>query len=387
MRKDVAAADRCAAVRDAARNWTHAGLIDAAEAAHFTQAYPDDRRRLTPVLRSLAFVFTLLAVLAGFLLLVLVTGSPGDHAAQALALPVGVALLAVTEFLTGSQRLREAGVESATGLAGSGLLVVAAAWFADRVLSLGSTETTCFVCLVAAVVFAFGAWRWGSTVSAAFAVVCLGICLLELPAARVTWAVGALVLVPLAMRGSESPALCPSHRRACVAVLLVALVGLYVALHLGSWDGALLEHGALSHRSSPVRGLFVGTTALVPVGVVAVGAGTRRRMLLDLGLAFGVASLVTLRYYVHIAPLWAVLTASGSVLLLGGLALRRWLDRGGGRERGGYTAQPLSAAAETSRVVEAAVAVGVTPAHASPAEPRFAGKGGAAGGGGAGGSY
>ena len=62
---------------------------------------------------------------------------------------------------------------------------------------------------------------------------------------------------------------------------------------------------------------------------------------MNLGIVLGVASLVTLRFYVHVAPVWVVLVASGAAALLATLAVRRLLASGPGGERDGFTAEPL----------------------------------------------
>jgi hypothetical protein len=106
-------------------------------------------------------------------------------------------------------------------------------------------------------------------------------------------------------------------------------------------------------------------------------------------------SLVTLRYYVHVA-LWVVLACAGGGLVLSALALNRWLARAPSRERRGFTAELLFADEARLRVLELVpvVAAHAPAAHAPeagplrpPVEPGFQGGGGSFGGGGAGGSY
>ena len=53
-------------------------------------------------------------------------------------------------------------------------------------------------------------------------------------------------------------------------------------------------------------------TALVPLVILTWGIGSRRTFLIDTGIVLLGLSLVTLRYYVHIAPLWVVLTGAGA---------------------------------------------------------------------------
>jgi hypothetical protein len=109
---------------------------------------------------------------------------------------------------------------------------------------------------------------------------------------------------------------------------------------------------------------------------------------LDTGIVVAALSLITLRYYVHIAATWLVLTLAGTALVLLALALNRWLSRGPEKERDGFTAEPLFADEARVRARELVPVVAAhAPAPQPPAEPGFQGGGGTFGGGGAGGSF
>ncbi len=110
--------------------------------------------------------------------------------------------------------------------------------------------------------------------------------------------------------------------------------------------------------------------------------------MLDLGIAFAALSLVTLRYYVHLAPLWVILAAAGAVLLLAALWLNRTLRRSADGERAGFTARPLYAG--LGALPSVAAVAGFTPeARIAPGSDsaNFTGGGGVSGGGGAAGSF
>jgi MFS family permease len=370
-------------VRRAAREWLGADLVDAAAVASFDAAYPDDRRRLGPVLRALVFVFSLLGIGAGYALMLLVSDVRSQGPGW-FAFVYGLLLGISAEVLTARYRLDDAGIESAAALAGGAFLLIGVGWFGGEVLWLSRDWQVRTLLLAGVIICGLIAWRWGLLVAALLSVVLSGGWLVQFSAARLSWVLAALVIVPVGLRASESRALCPSHRRAWAAIVGLELVALYVALHLGSWDAGLLERGR-----PPVlvpRGWFIVTTTVLPVAITAYGVATRRRLVFDVGLLLGVASLVTLRQYVHIAPLWAILMGSGALLLGAALGLRRWLDRGRDRERGGYTAESWSA--QASRWAEMAPTVALaTPSDVHPEEARFVGKGGSAGGAGASGEY
>lgn len=176
------------------------------------------------------------------------------------------------------------------------------------------------------------------------------------------------------------------------AVVVVSLVGLYIAVHLGSFESGLVEEiGNLGRRSGPASNsellwwLSAIATALVPAALLAIAIRTRRVPILLVGLGTAIASLVTLRYYVHFAPLWVVLTVSGALVVVVVLALRRYLDSGLDRERAGFSAEALFVDLGRQRLLEAGATVHSLSPPARPIhqEPGFTGGGGDFGGGGA----
>ncbi|HEV7784020.1 MAG TPA: hypothetical protein VGQ28_01720, partial [Thermoanaerobaculia bacterium] len=246
------------------------------------------------------------------------------------------------------------------------------------------------LCLVGAALAAVAAWRWGYSLYAGAAIAALLVALACVPSGRLLWIVLPLVTGPFLVRLSESPRLPPSHRSSFTAVLTVALVGLYFAVHLGSWHWQLLEElgGASRMIQASMRDALwrfsEAATALVPLALLGLGIRGRRYPLLILGAGTAVASLVTLRWYVHLAPLWIVLTASGALLVGLVLGLRHWLDAGPGKERGGFTAEPLFQDLTRQRILEmGAAVVSLSPeARNLHEEPKFEGHGGQFGGGG-----
>jgi uncharacterized membrane protein YgcG len=174
----------------------------------------------------------------------------------------------------------------------------------------------------------------------------------------------------------------------------VALAGLYAAVHIGSWEAQIIEEVGERHRAAPPGGdllwsLAVAATALVPAVLLALGLRGRRYPLLLLGAGTAMASLVTLRYYVHLAPLWVVLVLSGAALAALVFALRRYLESGPKGERHGFTAAPLFQDPARQRWLEAGAAILTLSPEARPVheEPKFEGGGGEFGGGGASGQF
>jgi hypothetical protein len=146
------------------------------------------------------------------------------------------------------------------------------------------------------------------------------------------------------------------------------------------------------YRDRPTAGalatLAAVATGLVPLATLAWGVWSRRRWLIALGTLGVLASLVTLRFYVHVAPLWVVLLLGGGAALALATALRRYLDSGAGRERGGLTAEPLFGDGDGRSALELAVgAASATPEARAVEGPEFQPGGGRLGGGGASGTY
>ena len=393
MRPDAAEADRRREIREAARGWRRARAIDEATLAAVKAAYPDDRVRLGPAFRTLVFVFTAIALQAFFLLFMTVLPFRGRETGVFVLL-YGLGLCGLTELQVGPLRRDQGGTETASGLLGLGFLLGGVAWLLSDVLGLRFEPALAPFLAAATVLFAVAAVRWGSTFCAAVAALWLFALLTSLGPARLLWALGGLGLAGLCLAGGESPRLAPTHRRSTQAVLAVALLALYAAVHLGSWDSGFLEELSslgrrVSGRGSPPRPLSVLATGLLPLAILAGGVGLRHRLLLNLGAVVAIASLVTLRFYVHVAPLWVVLTVAGAASIALALALRPFLDSGEGRVRGGFTAEPRFQDPEKRSALEAMAAVAAfTPgARVAAEETKFTGAGGRSGGGGATGSF
>jgi len=399
MTPDLVRADRAAAVRRAARSWRRAGVIDDAALAAVEARHPDDRVRVGPVFRVLLFLFTLLAGIAGFGLVSVLassafprSGEPGLLAA--LSVLAGGAFAALTETQTGNLRRRQGGTEAATSFLAVGFLSGAVAWWVLRPPTLDVLHLFAGLCAVSAVLAA-AAWRWGYPLYAGAATAALLPALAGLPLGRLWWIVLPLAAAPFLLKLAAAPRLPPAHRGSWTAVLLVSLAALYAAVHIGSWEEQIIEEIGSLHFVTPApRGdalwwLSVAATALVPVVLLAFGIHGRRYPLLLLGAGTAVASLVTLRWYVHVAPLWVILTLSGAVLAAAVLLLRRYLESGPGGERHGFTAASLFQDLARQRLLEAGAAIATfTPAARTlHDEPGFQGGGGQFGGGGASGEF
>ena len=192
------------------------------------------------------------------------------------------------------------------------------------------------------------------------------------------------------LAGCDAKELPPSLRRCAAVTLLVSLAALYAAVNVVSLDKRLIESGIESISYGPeVRAVSILLTAAVPISVFIAGMLSRRRLLLNAAIVLAAASLLTLRYYIHVAPLWVVLGLSGALVLALAALLQRVLNSSAGKELRGYTVQPLLHDPEKRGVVEAVSSVAaVTPSARTMADKStFEGGGGKFGGGGASGSF
>jgi hypothetical protein len=387
----LARSERAQAVRAAAHSWQRAGVVDEAVVKAVEARYPDDRVRVGPVFRVLLFLFTLIAVGGFYGFIGLLAELRGPDGWAWLAVLAGVAMVAATEVQIGSLRRRQGGTEAATSfLAVSFLLSAIALWLTDPLHDV--PVTVALLCLNAVVVLVPAAWRWGYPLYAGAATAGLLLALAPIPGARLLWIVLPLAAAPGLLKLARSPRLPPAHRASLETVAFVALAGLYAAVHLGSWEARLIEEIG-GRGQTPGSDLLwwsaVVATGLVPAVLLAAGILRRRYSLLLLGTITAAISLVTLRYYVHLAPLWVVLVASGALLVGVVLALRRYLAAGPDNERHGFTASPLFADLTRQRVLEAGAAVLAFTPEARPLheEPKYEGGGGEFGGGGASGTF
>jgi hypothetical protein len=385
MRAAGAAAERAAEVRGAARAWAAAGLITPATRAAIETRYPDDRTRLTPGLRILAFVFTVIAgaMLCAFVAVVIDVGTSGGVMVLA-ALGAAVAAGA-TEFQRGPLARADAGAEDATALLALGLAVLA------LVAALDALDLPLrLVLLLILGVAALAAARWGGATLGVLAAGAWLLLLADLRPGRLPWlagtAAGAALLIPATRRA----ALAPGQRRACRWAAALLLVALYAGLNPLAVEQAWVERWSIDFRGGgftptvPLPVAWLGA-ALLPVVLALAGVRRRDLLLVALAGAMALATVATAHGYWPVLPLAYALLLAGLALAGAALGLRRWLRAAPAGERGGFTADALWSDTNRASVVQAVLRAAPLAPGAAPgtaAEPerggRFAG-GGASG--------
>jgi hypothetical protein len=394
MRPESIAWERAAEVRDAADGWRRAGAIAAPTHEAIRNAYPDPCVTPSAVWRALTAVMVTVVVLCSFGAFALAT-RPREVGLSLLLWLFGVACVVATERLEVSPRLARRGAAGAAAFWGSLLFLAGLGLLLHQIPAIPGEDALRLFLLTSALTWAAACWRWGSPLFAGLSVASLFVLLAQVPFGRVLWIVVGVVLAGFAARRLDDGALAPSHRRAAMVVLLAAVAALYVALNIYSLDHDLLQRlrPLAPPRVVPSAVLFAGAavaTAVLPLGVLAWGWRSRRTVLLDAGIVLVALSLVTLRYYVHVAPLWAVLLVSGATLVALALAVERALRRVPGGEQAGFTTDTLFSDDRGQQVLQVvAVAGTLTPAAAAAAsaDKSFVPGGGASGGAGASGKF
>jgi hypothetical protein len=394
MRPESIAWERAAEVRDAADGWRRAGAIAAPTHEAIRNAYPDPCVTPSAVWRALTAVMVTVVVLCSFGAFALAT-RPREVGLSLLLWLFGVACVVATERLEVSPRLARRGAAGAAAFWGNLLFLAGLGLLLHQIPAIPGEDALRLFLLTSALTWAAACWRWGSPLFAGLSVASLFVLLAQVPFGRVLWIVVGVVLAGFAARRLDDGALAPSHRRAAMVVLLAAVAALYIALNIYSLDHDLLQRlrPLAPPRVVPSAVLFAGAavaTAVLPLGVLAWGWRSRRTVLLDAGIVLVALSLVTLRYYVHVAPFWAVLLVSGATLVALALAVERALRRVPGGEQAGFTTDTLFSDDRGQQVLQVvAVAGTLTPAAAAAAsaDKSFVPGGGASGGAGASGKF
>jgi len=378
VRAAAAHADRSKAVRDAGAGWRRAGAIDETQYRSIVALYPDDRARLGVGLRILAGLAALVGGGAFVALLGSLFGMSGGQTPIALTLALTFTL--ATEYQVGRLRRAQAGAEYSTAIVATAC--VAWAWG-----SVVNDPTVLLLSVEVSLCFAAAAWRWGYALFAAVGAIALLIASAQGTQGRATWFVLGLASPYLILRFARSSRWPPAQRRCFEAVGLVLLAAAYVSANVYSLDHRWIERFGETNAAPPGSGLrfaaIVGTIVIPPL-ILAVGARFRDHMLMAAGALFAAASLITLRRYHPLGPWWFSLVLGGIVCLMLAVGLRRWLQAGPGRERWGFTAEPLFEDRRGVRAAQmAATIVAMSPAARVAAGEHFEGGGGRSGGGGA----
>lgn len=379
--------ERIVRVKALVDEWARSGLLDQAAHARIAPTLQVSLRRTNAFLRVTLFAFGLLIVGAGVALVAVTFEVQSALAGGALCLAAGAGCAVLAEFLIARFRLYRFGVEEAAVTAAALLVAVGSGLVASPV-SGRSDDPQLIVALVAGTIAWFAVYvRFGYLYAAVLAMVCASLVpfQLDLPEATTRLLSASLLggcfnvaRVKRRAPGSEFPG------DGYASIQALAWLGLYALLNL-----QLFSSVAPSARQSAFYWFTYVAVWLLPAIGLWVGIRDRNRALIDVSVALALATLVTNKPYLGLEhQSWDPILFGGFLIGVA-VSLRRWLERGEGGRRSGFTASRLLRSDNEllAQAGTASSAFGAVPMATpdSPSSDSF--KGGQSGGAGGGASF
>jgi len=375
------------------REWTRSGLLDASQGATLEAELRTDLKRTNRYLRGALFIFGTVVIAAAFGFLVVAFGVSRESVVGWSAIVAGVTACVLAQLLVMQFQLYRFGVEEAFAVWSVGLVAAGAGFLVSSGGTYGDTPELAAV-VTAAVASAFVYWRFGYLYAAFAAVACAALAPfnLGLPGAERILSASVLLVVFVAAR---------AHRRAnddgfrgddYGAIESVAWLGVYVVLnlHLPFPLKLWLYRGRIDFPAVFYWATYASIWILPLMGF-ALTVADKHRYMLWASLVMALATLATNKPYLG----WEQHTWDpvllGVLLIATAMGVRRWLSRGSGGHRGGFTPRPLVVSADR----QAFDALGMVAIAAQPMAPRMPneaptvepGRGGRSGGGGGGAEF
>jgi hypothetical protein len=372
------------------REWTRAGLIDAAQSSRLLDELRVELVRTNVFLRATAAFFTALIVLAAVGFVWSVLGLRGAAAGALLAGLAAIGCLGLAEFLVGGLRFYRFGVEEMLAACAVVLLSVSVTQFLEAAESSRSWESMLVVGLAVAAAGGFGIYRRFGFVWAALGSLC---CAAAIPFQLDELAVNSrrgmaaliLALVFADVRGKRLRDGDEWPGDEYGDLQAAAFAGIYLVLNLRLFE-VIDEFSRVQVKDWFYWSTWVLTWVLPSVGL-ALSIREKDRPLLAVSLGLSIVTLITNKPYLE----WPRHTWDpmllGALLIGITLALRRWLASGPHGSRRGFVATRILHGHDPLLTVLSAAPFPVQPHTPSPAPPSGGFDGGRSGGAGAGGSF
>ena len=403
MRLYPASSEETLRARNLLTDWAGEGLLTQAQYQRLEQETVSELRTTNIFLRLTLFLFALIGVGAAAALFfrIFLVGS-SDQTIGIFLLIYAAVCYAAAEFAVSQARLYRYGIEEALAVCSVGFLCAGmqAALFSSRPYSPKPTGVE-FLVPLAGAVFSLWIWRrfglWYAFLAAmVFALFMPGYWTSSYSAQHVIvallYAIGLICVTALRSHHHFDYV---ENDYSLVEALLWLGIYLAINLQLSSFDLRVLWWGGRTRSASEFARSFYWTTWVLiwclPPVILARGVRQKDRFVISVGAIVGILTFVSNKPYLG----WPRHSWDPMLLgiLLTGIALliRRWLARGSGGIRGGFTAARLSRKDKQWMNAGSAVLGLVTPQPITPspqtrsAEFRFGG--GASGGGGAGSEF
>ena len=403
MRLYPASSEETLRARNLLTDWAGEGLLTQAQYQRLEQETVSELRTTNIFLRLTLFLFALIGVGAAAALFfrVFLVGS-SDQTIGIFLLIYAAVCYAAAEVAVSQARLYRYGIEEALAVCSVGFLCAGmqAALFSSRPYSPKPTGVE-FLVPLAGAVFSLWIWRrfglWYAFLAAmVFALFMPGYWTSSYSAQHVIvallYAIGLICVTALRSHHHFDYV---ENDYSLVEALLWLGIYLAINLQLSSFDLRVLWWGGRTRSASEFARSFYWTTWVLiwclPPVILARGVRQKDRFVISVGAIVGILTFVSNKPYLG----WPRHSWDPMLLgiLLTGIALliRRWLARGSGGIRGGFTAARLSRKDKQWMNAGSAVLGLVTPQPITPspqtrsAEFRFGG--GASGGGGAGSEF
>lgn len=386
-------------LRQQVKDWSESGLIAPAQAEALAADLATPLRRTGFMLRLGLAGFTVIAAVATVALAFVALDVSDDKIIGTLAIVFGVGAFAADDALVARFRLYRHGVEEALGVLAVILCGIGAAVLTGAVAGTG--QQTAFVvvglatcALVSALAYRRFGFRYAAVASLAFAGwIPFAVRSLGLPAKHMITA-GLYAAAFAGARRYERAATSHVRREDAAVLAAAAFAGAYLVMNLFLSVDRLVaaNFGSYARYGFDIPAWFKWTTYaltwLVPAAGIWRGIVERNRLLIDVGLAAALATLITNKSYLGWPRQpWDPMLL-GVLLVLVAVGVRRWLARGPGGEREGFTpVRVLRSEADAMRFVAVASAAVVPVPQQAPPPARTQFGGGRSGGGGGGGEF
>ena len=358
--------------QDLIREWMRSGLLEKEQIPRLSEDLQTDLRRTNNFLRLVLFLFTAVIIGASLLLLIEVLHITEDRA-RAMACAVAAALcFGLAEFLVAKFRVYGFGVEEALAV-GAVVLVIAAV--AQAVSNVKIESLLAMALALGAVGGLLLYFRFGFVYAGVIAITCAAMVpfpLVHSVVGRHLLAAAILLVAFVLVRGND-------------LFQATAFAGLYVVLNLRISPDAVIDHEWFYWTS------YVMVWVLPFVGL-SLSLRARDRLLMDVSGAMLIATLATNKLYLGLPQHTWDPILFGLFLMIAAVCIRRWLSKGPGGARFGFTPARVLNRDSRLMIVVSTVSAAFQP-QASPsaraatetAKPQFAG--GRSGGAGASGEF